>query len=164
MIKHKRSGFTIVELIVVLVVIAVLVTIAAVSYRSTQADSRDKKRIADAIMLKSAIEEYYSDKGDYPVVSPSCTSPGNSTQCWRNEIWQLLVNQGYLAKVPQPAYTAWSTAYNVAGDGNANYGWYRGSTTVYAIYVPLETHPNKHCKIDRGSSTTLWGSAPTCDF
>lgn len=162
MIKHKHHGFTVVELVVVIAVIAVLVSIAVVSYRTSQANARDQKRVADALMLKAAVDEYYSDNGDYPIASPYCTSPGSSIQCWRNEIWQLLVDQGYLTKIPQPELKAWSTTYNVASDGNTNYGWYRSSATSYGIYIPLETSGD--CKLGRNMTTSWFGSAAPCDF
>lgn len=165
MIKHRQHGFTVVELIVIIVVIAILVTVSAVAYRSTQADSRDQKRSADALMLKAAVDDYYADNGSYPMPSTQCPAPGDGVQCWRNEVWQLLVDQGYLARIPQPNTTAWLHTYNVNG-GNSNYGWYRASATgaSYAIYIPLETHPNRHCKIGRNMTASWFYSAPTCTF
>lgn len=159
--KHKNLGFTVVELIVVIVVIAVLVSITAIAYRTTQADSRDKKRAADAMMIKAAVDEYYADKGSYPMPATACTSPGSATECWRNEAWSLLVTQGYLAKVPTPDTKSWATTYDVNG-GNSNYGWRRESGTSYAIYVPLENAPD--CKIGRNMTASWFSSAATCNF
>ena len=88
--KHKSYGFTVVELIVVVVVIAVLTSITAIAYRSTQADSRDKKRTADAMILKSALDEYQADKGTYPMPGTCTQGPGGGNECSYNEIWEIL--------------------------------------------------------------------------
>lgn len=111
-------------------------------------------------MLRSAVDEYFSDKGQYPTMSPAC-SPGNASECWRNEMWQLLVNEGYLARIPTPDTPSHAAGYNVAGNGNANYGWVR-KTDGYAIYVPLEAET--YCMTGKNMTSTWWSSARVCDF
>ena len=166
--KHKSYGFTVVELIVVVVVIAVLASITAIAYRSTQADSRDKKRMADAMILKAAIDDYYADNGSYPSPASNCTSPGygyssTSQACWRNEIWELLVSQGYLQKVPTPEMKAsYSSVLNVGSNGNTNYAWTQSSASSYGVYIPLENQPD--CKFGKSMSTGWYGGAVTCDL
>lgn len=163
MSKHNRHGFTIVELIVVIVVIALLATISTVAYRTTQASARDEKRKADAMMLMSAVDEYYANYGAYPVATSSCSGPGGANECWNNEVWQVLTNEGFLQKVPTPDLASPNSGYNV-DDGKSNYGWMRGAFNEYAIYIPLETHDSKHCKIVKNAPTSWWSSIPTCDF
>lgn len=158
--KHKKFGFTIIELMVVIVVVAVLATITTIAYRETQKSARDEKRKVDAVMLRSAVEEYYTDNGAFP--SPSCLSgPGTSSECWHNEIWQLLKNQGYLKKIPQPEAKSTNTSYNLAANGNANYGWIRGSGNSFGIYVVRE---GGECKTGKNMTASWWGNAPECDF
>lgn len=65
--KKSRSGFTLVEMIIVVVVIAILATIVAVSYNGIQARSRDAQRKTDIANIMKAMELYYSDKGSYPL-------------------------------------------------------------------------------------------------
>lgn len=152
--KLKQHGFTVVELIIVIVVIALLATIATAAYRSTQAGARDEKRKADALMLRGAIEEYYSMHGTYP--RPVCGGSGTSNECHDNEAWQLLVNEGLLNKVPVPP----------AGASRSTYGWLWASDTSYGVLVALEngTPPNHWCKFGKNMTATWWGSAPECDF
>ena len=162
MIKHKSYGFTVVELIVVIVVIAVLVSITAIAYRSTQADSRDKKRIADAMILKSAIDEYYADNGAYPRLTTCEYNSG--AECVSGQVWTLLQGQGYLERIPMPdlAATHHTSGINLAPDGKAYYLYYSPSTGAYNIYVPLESGD---CKIAKNSTLpTLWSSVPECTF
>ena len=160
--KHKSYGFTVVELIVVIVVIAVLTSITAIAYRSTQADSRDKKRMADTMILKSALDEYYSDNGNYPGFTNCEYASGR--ECVTGQAWTLLKNEGYLDKIPMPdlAATHHTSGINLAPDGKAYYLYYSPSAGAYNIYVPLESGD---CKIAKNSTLpTLWSSVPECTF
>lgn len=62
----KKNAFTLIELLVVIAIIGILATIALVSFRSSQARSRDAERKSDLRQISSALELYYSDYGKYP--------------------------------------------------------------------------------------------------
>lgn len=62
----SRSGFTVVELVIVIIVISVLTTLGVVTYRNIQAQSRDAKRKADIETLVSLFEKYHEKNGVYP--------------------------------------------------------------------------------------------------
>lgn len=63
-----RRGFTIVELLVVIVVTAILATMTVAAYGGVQARSRDSVRIATVNKLAKGIEMYYLDNGRYPAI------------------------------------------------------------------------------------------------
>ena len=63
--KYSRA-FTLVELLVVMAILAVLVSIALVSFRSSQMRGRDAQRKSDLKQVASSLELYYSDYGKYP--------------------------------------------------------------------------------------------------
>jgi prepilin-type N-terminal cleavage/methylation domain-containing protein len=65
--KNKR-GFTLVELLVVMVVIAILAGIALVSYAVVQRDANDSTRKGNAAVITEALEKYYDNNGEYPSV------------------------------------------------------------------------------------------------
>ena len=161
--KHKRFGFTIVELIVVIVVIAILVSITSLAYRETQKNARNEARKTDVAVLMGAIEEYRADKGDYPKYTGTCTAPGSlATQCWRDEIWTMLKEQGYLREIPHPDTPAPTPAYNVAS-GKSNYGYLYASTSSYSIYVPMEPATGASCFTGKNPQT-LGGFTSACSF
>ncbi|MCX6793346.1 MAG: prepilin-type N-terminal cleavage/methylation domain-containing protein [Candidatus Falkowbacteria bacterium] len=69
-LKYKK-GFSFVELMVVISIIAVLSTMAIISLNSSRVKSRDSKRVADVKQLSSALEMYYNRNGAYPTLVTS---------------------------------------------------------------------------------------------
>jgi prepilin-type N-terminal cleavage/methylation domain-containing protein len=74
--KQKQPGFTIVELLIVIVVIAILAAITIVAYSGIQQRARDTRRIQDLAFLSTATKLYAVDNsGDY--ANTNCGSGGN---------------------------------------------------------------------------------------
>lgn len=65
-VKHKQLGFTIVELLIVIVVIAILATISIVAYSGIQGRARDSGRMSDMKTIIKALEIYKINNGTYP--------------------------------------------------------------------------------------------------
>lgn len=63
---RRNKGFTIVELLVVIVTISILSTIGVVSYGGLLSRSRDEERKADVQNMSSSLELYYQSTGSYP--------------------------------------------------------------------------------------------------
>ena len=66
----KKKGFTLVELMIVITVIAILSTIAVVSFTRVQKQARDTKRKSDIRALATALQAYYTEKNQYVVQTP----------------------------------------------------------------------------------------------
>lgn len=67
---QKSPGFTIVELLIVIVIIGILAALVIVAYTGIQARARDSTRVTDMRNVKTAIEAYAADNnGDYPPTS-----------------------------------------------------------------------------------------------
>lgn len=65
--KNKISGFTMVELLIVVTVIALLASIISyVNIKSAGQKGRDSKRKQDLNNLVRTFEDYYNDHGQYP--------------------------------------------------------------------------------------------------
>lgn len=69
--NSKRRGFTIVELLIVIVVIGILAAITIVAYGGIQSRARDSARKADISTLKKALEIYKLDNGRFPAATSS---------------------------------------------------------------------------------------------
>lgn len=61
----SKSGFTIVELLIVIVIIAILAAITIVAYNGVQQRARDSARKQDLAILAKAVNLYQVDVGDY---------------------------------------------------------------------------------------------------
>jgi len=65
-LNKKDNGFTIIELLIVIVVIGILALLVVTTYSGIQAKSRNAKRQTELKDLQSQIEAYYSQNGFYP--------------------------------------------------------------------------------------------------
>jgi general secretion pathway protein G len=65
-IKTGKRGFTLVEILVVVSIIAILMGLLLVAYQGTRASARDGKRKADLEQIRMALQMYHTDCGNYP--------------------------------------------------------------------------------------------------
>lgn len=68
---NLRQGFSLVELLVVLAIIAVISGISMFALNDVRISSRDARRKADLETIRSALELYKSDCGSYPTAVPT---------------------------------------------------------------------------------------------
>ncbi|MEP7204705.1 MAG: type II secretion system protein [Candidatus Saccharibacteria bacterium] len=96
-----RSGFTIVELLIVIVVIGILAAITGMSYSGIQAKARDAQRVSDIETINKAIMSYYTVNGTYPgqTASPGIGGFEASTDT-AGTFLEHLKNSGFLSKAP----------------------------------------------------------------
>lgn len=72
----KQKGFTFIELLVVITIIAVVFAAGVVSYTAISKNSRNARRGADLEAIRQALEMCRSIDGEYPVsVYPSVVCP-----------------------------------------------------------------------------------------
>lgn len=64
--KNKQQGFTIVELLIVIVVIAILAAISIVAYNGIQERARVATAQSDLGNISRKMGLYYADYGEYP--------------------------------------------------------------------------------------------------
>ena len=67
--SNKTKGFTLVELLIVIVVIAILAAISIVAYNGVTQKARDDERQSNARNLVNAAASYNSEKDKWPTVS-----------------------------------------------------------------------------------------------
>jgi prepilin-type N-terminal cleavage/methylation domain-containing protein len=65
-LKRKQQGFTIVELLIVIVVIGILAALVITTFTGIQQKARDTERTTDIKALQGQVEAYFAQKGNYP--------------------------------------------------------------------------------------------------
>lgn len=92
--KTNQKGFTIIELLVVIVIIGILVALALPQLFAAQARGRDADRKNDMKNLQQKLETYFNDNDAYPTELPNSeakiesadlTGPRDSTYTYAGE-------------------------------------------------------------------------------
>lgn len=65
-LKKNNKGFTIVELLIVIVVIGILALLVVTTYGGIQAKARNAKRSADMSAVQTQLEAFFSQNAYYP--------------------------------------------------------------------------------------------------
>ena len=110
--RRYEPGFTLIELMIVIGIIALLATIVVQNLRPSFDKAKRVKAQADIAQIKSGLDRYYLDAGSYPTTDqglPSLSaapSGGNVPHDWQGP---------YLEKIPPDP---WGNAYFYQSDGN----------------------------------------------
>lgn len=75
--NKKSSGFTIIELLVTIAIIAVLSSIIMVVLSGTKEKSRDARRVSDIHEIQNALNLYFTDNNRFPIINPSVDITGS---------------------------------------------------------------------------------------
>lgn len=121
-----KRGFTLIEILISIAIIAILTAIGIVSYTSISKRSRDAKRMGDVEQIRSALEMYRSDNGKYPAVNVS--GFGVVTNLNTD-----LIGGGYMPSIPSDPQTTYP--YKIVATNNDITSGYYG----YCFEAHLET-------------------------
>ena len=129
-LHRSHSGFTIIELLVVMSIIALLSSALLVSLNTARKKTRDTVRKSDLKQLEIALEMNFNAKGAY-TQEENCGSDTSFTGCDNNATgaWGAnsdlldLVSQGYISILPKdPVNNAtYKYSYEVGNAGEAGY-------------------------------------------
>src|SRR5581483_8913995 len=76
MIRNEQKGFTLIEILIVVAIIAILASVVLVGLGPTQQAGRDARRLSDLREVQNGLELYFAKCGYYPgpAVAGSCGS------------------------------------------------------------------------------------------
>ena len=73
-LSKRNKGFTIVELLIVIVVIGILALLVITTYSSIQQKARNSKRASDIKSIQTHVEAYFTLSGHYPSLTDMNTA------------------------------------------------------------------------------------------
>jgi prepilin-type N-terminal cleavage/methylation domain-containing protein len=127
----KDRGFTIVELLIVIVVIAILAAIVIVAYNGVQNRAKSSSALSSAQAVQSKAEAYNAEgvTGAYPTLLANLTTAASTTTYYLNGIT-------FSAADPTAASTAQSVSFYTCTGGGNKIGYYDyANTAVKYLYT-----------------------------
>lgn len=111
--RRSEEGFTLIEIMVVILILGLLATIVVQSLRGATDKAKHTKAQADIAELKTALDRYYLDNGSYPTTDQGLQAlvhpPTTGTQPSNYE------TGGYIERLP---HDPWGNPYVYQSDGN----------------------------------------------
>lgn len=147
----NKNGYTLVEILVVIAVIAILATTVAIVINPVAQleKGQDSHRKSDLAQIQRALELYYHDNGRYPTSGSGYTI---------NSVGWGASWSPYMAKIPQDPTAGKSYVYVVSPDGQS-----------YWLYANLARGRNDPQACNSGNNCvnapgSVCGSGKTCNF
>jgi prepilin-type N-terminal cleavage/methylation domain-containing protein len=103
---RSRTGFTLVEIMVVVVIIGLLASLAIPGFQKVRTANQDKSVLNNARLLASAAEQYFTEFGEEYVDYNTLVGPTNYVKAFA-----LVANETY------PAFYTQATPVSVVGVG-----------------------------------------------
>src|SRR5947209_17413368 len=104
----QNKGFTIVELLIVIVVIGILALLVITTYSGIQQKARNSKRQTDVQNMQTQLEAFFQQNGYYPSLTDMNSSTWRSTNMKSLDVGALTdpSNPGSSTLVAAPAATS----------------------------------------------------------
>lgn len=119
-----KKGFTLIELLVVIAIIGTMATFVLMMLTGPQKSARDGKRKSDIETIRSGLELYKSDCGQYPAALPSVGS--------------ALVGTSAVAGAACSSSNRYIKAMPADPTAGRNYSYSRQTTQTYTLCAALE--------------------------
>ncbi len=114
-----KRGFTLIEILIVVAIIAILASVVLVGFGPAQRQGRDTRRIADLRQVQNALELYYAKCGYYPGTAQATSPCGGFSQIssWASLITSLTGSNIGVSQIPNDPSSGKNYLYgtNIAG-------------------------------------------------
>lgn len=119
----KQKGFTLIELLVVIAIIGILSSVVLASLNSARKKGRDARRVSDLKQLQTALELYFNDNENYPIVATAAQVADGT-----NGLVAKGLSSTYISTIPNDPL------------GGTTYYWYisNASGSYYCLGATLE--------------------------
>jgi general secretion pathway protein G len=111
--RKTQAGFTLIEIMVVILILGLLATIVVQSLRGATDKAKHTKAQADLHELQTALDRYYLDSGFYPTTDQGLAALVSAPSSGR--VPTNYEDGGYIQRIPNDP---WGSAYFYQSDGN----------------------------------------------
>jgi prepilin-type N-terminal cleavage/methylation domain-containing protein len=145
-INKTNSGFTMIELLIVIVIMGILAAVGIGTFTSSQLKARDSQRKTDLRTLGDAFEAYYNDYGSYPIDNGAggflgCGVDGIEA-CGYGLTWVNDRGTTYMVQIPT--------------DPNDGAYYYISDGTYFRIFAHLENERDRDVPLDASEDPTYY--------
>ena len=158
-----KSGFTLVELLVVMAIISILATVIIGGFRSSQMRGKDAQRKSDLKQIANALEIFFADYGRYPPASgtqvAACSynpANGTGTACAWGSGQMSDGKTTYMRTLPADPISSQNYVYRVSSTFNR-----------FQLFARLENPEDKNCiggDCANPGVTATCGGGNLCNF
>ena len=135
----KQEGFTIVELLIVIVVIGILAALVIVTFSGIQQRARDTERKTDINAVQGHVEAFYAQNGYYPTRTHVNDPTWRSTNTRGLDPAALADPSNAATQTLVGAAVAGSYAYEPVTTGGASCEADETTCAAYSLTATLET-------------------------
>jgi type II secretory pathway pseudopilin PulG len=154
-LKTKHDGFTVPELLLMVLVIIILAGLVLTNYQAARAKERDTQRIKDVNLIDSKLETYYNQNNAYPASFTSKDLFGIADENLKDPNNQLIVIHAPVGDstaaqaVPNPLVSSKSSYLYIPYPAGCTNAANNCSGFVLKTYVekPTSTTPNPYTKV-----------------
>jgi general secretion pathway protein G len=117
-LSGPRQGFTLVELLIVIIVIAVLAAIAIPKFVNSSARSKESSLLGDLKLVRNAVTVFQNDTGYYPatladIAAPAAPASGKDATGATQTILAANWKGPYIASLPTDPVSSNALTYSV---------------------------------------------------
>lgn len=151
--KTRRSGLTVIEILVVVGIIATLVGLLIPAVHKVQTMAKETKQKAQFTAIELGLAAFKSDYGDYPPsfwFDPSASGTSLQNYCGAQRLAEAMVGWDLLGFHPDSAWRADGLAAASTGTGGV-------ADTVYKASDTLEKRRGRYVELDVANPFLLGG-------
>lgn len=159
------KGFTLLELLVVLAIIAILTAIGTVSFTAAQKRARDSQRKSDLKVIASALENYFQKNKTYPDSSLGSCAAGAAWYCSNSGAspWIPQLTSAYIKKLPADLRNTAGTICQTSNNSNSgltyayhssnDFGLQAGKQYILTAKAENDNDPEAGSSVRYGNAT-----------
>jgi general secretion pathway protein G len=160
----KKAGFTMIELLIVMVIMGILAAVGLRTFSSSQMKARDSQRKSDLRSISTALDLFYNDHGYYPEDDGlggfvACGDSSDLEACKPGQLWTV---DGSTYMVQIPADPSGGVYFYQADGANSRYfRLYARLENIYDRDVPKDDDGEPTYYVIPGLSGCGFG---TCNY